>query len=230
MFQVNITERWSTPSRRRSSPTTTSTPGSTPRSISRSRTTRRASRTRQYNVNNYQWQIVNLARTTLRNIIGTLTLKSANSERGKINTELQQTLREETAQLGHRDRPHRAQGDRSAQGRPGDDEQGRQGREREDRRHRLRHRDRDHGRRRSGGPRSRRPKGIRQAKILAGRGRGPGHQAGQRGGRPVLRRQRPAPAAARDASRRRWRTTPRSSSRPTPSWSTSSATWPACCR
>ncbi|MCX5709389.1 MAG: SPFH/Band 7/PHB domain protein, partial [Candidatus Omnitrophica bacterium] len=32
----------------------------------------------QYNVNNYQWQIVNLARTTLRNIIGTLTLKSAN--------------------------------------------------------------------------------------------------------------------------------------------------------
>ena len=31
----------------------------------------------QYNVNNYQWQIVNLARTTLRNIIGTLTLKSA---------------------------------------------------------------------------------------------------------------------------------------------------------
>src|SRR4030042_2129905 len=30
-----------------------------------------------YNVNNYKWQIVNLARTTLRNIIGTLTLKSA---------------------------------------------------------------------------------------------------------------------------------------------------------
>ena len=40
-----------------------------------------------YNVNNYKWQIVNLARTTLRNIIGTLTLKSANSERGKINAE-----------------------------------------------------------------------------------------------------------------------------------------------
>src|SRR5579871_3922356 len=34
----------------------------------------------QYNVFNYQYQIVNLARTTLRNIIGTLTLKSANSE------------------------------------------------------------------------------------------------------------------------------------------------------
>ena len=43
----------------------------------------------QYSVNNYQYQIVNLARTTLRNIIGTLTLKSANSERGKINSELQ---------------------------------------------------------------------------------------------------------------------------------------------
>ncbi|MDD8014926.1 MAG: SPFH/Band 7/PHB domain protein [Acidobacteriota bacterium] len=54
----------------------------------------------QYNVFNYQWQIVNLARTTLRNIIGTLTLKSANSERGKINSELQKTLREETKSWG----------------------------------------------------------------------------------------------------------------------------------
>jgi regulator of protease activity HflC (stomatin/prohibitin superfamily) len=54
----------------------------------------------QYNVNNYQWQIVNLARTTLRNIIGTLTLKSANSERGKINSELHKTLHEETQSWG----------------------------------------------------------------------------------------------------------------------------------
>ncbi len=54
----------------------------------------------QYNVNKYQWQIVNLARTTLRNIIGTLTLKSANSERGKINTELHNTLLEETKSWG----------------------------------------------------------------------------------------------------------------------------------
>ncbi len=53
-----------------------------------------------YNVYNYQWQIVNLARTTLRNIIGTLTLKSANSERGKINEELQKTLRKETLTWG----------------------------------------------------------------------------------------------------------------------------------
>ena len=54
----------------------------------------------QYNVNNYSWQIVNLARTTLRNIIGTLTLKSANSERGKINAELHRTLLEETKTWG----------------------------------------------------------------------------------------------------------------------------------
>ena len=54
----------------------------------------------QYSVNNYQWQIVNLARTTLRNIIGTLTLKSANSERGKINAELHTTLMEETSSWG----------------------------------------------------------------------------------------------------------------------------------
>jgi regulator of protease activity HflC (stomatin/prohibitin superfamily) len=53
-----------------------------------------------YNVNNYAFQIVNLARTTLRNIIGTMTLKSANSERGKINKELHQTLSEETGKWG----------------------------------------------------------------------------------------------------------------------------------
>jgi regulator of protease activity HflC (stomatin/prohibitin superfamily) len=54
----------------------------------------------QYNVANYQVQIVQLARTTLRNIIGTLSLKSANSERGRINDELRTTLRTETANWG----------------------------------------------------------------------------------------------------------------------------------
>lgn len=54
----------------------------------------------QYNVNNVNYQIVNLARTTLRNIIGTLTLKSANSERGRINTELHQILIQETNTWG----------------------------------------------------------------------------------------------------------------------------------
>ena len=53
-----------------------------------------------YNVNNYQTQIVALARTTLRNIIGTLSLRSANSERGRINTDLLETLKSETQNWG----------------------------------------------------------------------------------------------------------------------------------
>jgi regulator of protease activity HflC (stomatin/prohibitin superfamily) len=54
----------------------------------------------QYNVNSIEYQIVNLARTTLRNIIGTLTLKSANSERGRINKDLHTTLLAETSHWG----------------------------------------------------------------------------------------------------------------------------------
>jgi regulator of protease activity HflC (stomatin/prohibitin superfamily) len=54
----------------------------------------------QYNVNDVSFQIVNLARTTLRNIIGTLTLKSANSERGRINEELLKVLVKETHNWG----------------------------------------------------------------------------------------------------------------------------------
>jgi regulator of protease activity HflC (stomatin/prohibitin superfamily) len=54
----------------------------------------------QYKVYDYRYQIVNLARTTLRNIIGTMTLKSANSERGKINSELHKTLSGETESWG----------------------------------------------------------------------------------------------------------------------------------
>lgn len=53
-----------------------------------------------YNVNNVNFQIVNLARTTLRNIIGTLTLKSANSERGRINDDLHKILIQETNNWG----------------------------------------------------------------------------------------------------------------------------------
>ncbi len=54
----------------------------------------------QYNVYDVNYQIVSLARTTLRNIIGTLTLKSANSERGKINEELHGVLIKETSKWG----------------------------------------------------------------------------------------------------------------------------------
>jgi regulator of protease activity HflC (stomatin/prohibitin superfamily) len=54
----------------------------------------------QYNVFNYEYQIVNLARTTLRNIIGTLSLNEANSERDRINGELMKTLTLETGTWG----------------------------------------------------------------------------------------------------------------------------------
>jgi regulator of protease activity HflC (stomatin/prohibitin superfamily) len=54
----------------------------------------------QYNVYNYEYQIVNLARTTLRNIIGTLSLNEANSERDRINGELMKTLLAETKTWG----------------------------------------------------------------------------------------------------------------------------------
>jgi regulator of protease activity HflC (stomatin/prohibitin superfamily) len=54
----------------------------------------------QYNVFNYMVQIVALARTTLRNIIGTMTLKDANSERGKINNALYNNLATETKSWG----------------------------------------------------------------------------------------------------------------------------------
>lgn len=54
----------------------------------------------QYNVNDYEYQIVNLARTTLRNIIGTMKLKDANSDRDKINKDLLKTLVVETKHWG----------------------------------------------------------------------------------------------------------------------------------
>jgi regulator of protease activity HflC (stomatin/prohibitin superfamily) len=53
-----------------------------------------------YNVNNYQIQIVALAKTTLRNIIGTMTLKEANSDRNKINRALYEQLAKETQDWG----------------------------------------------------------------------------------------------------------------------------------
>lgn len=54
----------------------------------------------QYNVFDVDEQIVQLARTTLRNIIGTLTLNEANSDRDKINKALMQTLAQETKNWG----------------------------------------------------------------------------------------------------------------------------------
>lgn len=54
----------------------------------------------EYNVYNYKVQIVALARTTLRNIIGTMNLMEANSERGKINRSLYDQLTLETRSWG----------------------------------------------------------------------------------------------------------------------------------
>lgn len=53
-----------------------------------------------YSVSDCKLQIVNLARTTLRNIIGTLSLKEANSERNRINKELLDILSTETTGWG----------------------------------------------------------------------------------------------------------------------------------
>lgn len=70
----------------------------------------------QYNVNNYKWQIVNLARTTLRNIIGTLTLKSANSERDKINGDLLYDTGQRNEKLGNGNCSNGVKGNRPAEG------------------------------------------------------------------------------------------------------------------
>jgi len=54
----------------------------------------------QYNVRDYRRQIVNLARTTLRNIIGNLSYDEANCDRKKINGKLEEVLRKEAAPWG----------------------------------------------------------------------------------------------------------------------------------
>ena len=183
----------------------------------------------QYNVNNYQYQIVNLARTTLRNIIGTLTLKSANSERDKINNALLETLARETqhwgieivrTELKEIDPPKdvqetmnkvvKAENEKIAaldfanaveRQADGDEAAGDQ-----------------EGRGHQAGQDSRR------------RRRGRGDPAGQRGGEHVLRRQRPAAPQARGPGEvpepeRQDRRSHRARSS-----STSSARWPASCR
>jgi regulator of protease activity HflC (stomatin/prohibitin superfamily) len=54
----------------------------------------------QYNVDDIRVQIVALAKTTLRNVIGSLTLKDANSKRSSLNTDLKETISTETANWG----------------------------------------------------------------------------------------------------------------------------------
>src|SRR3989338_8406646 len=54
----------------------------------------------EYAVNNYYTQIVQLSRTTLRDIIGNLTLREANSMRNKLNSALALELEKQTAAWG----------------------------------------------------------------------------------------------------------------------------------
>lgn len=53
-----------------------------------------------YNVDRFETQIVSLAQTTARNVIGTMNFKSVNSERNKINFELARTLDKESDTWG----------------------------------------------------------------------------------------------------------------------------------
>jgi regulator of protease activity HflC (stomatin/prohibitin superfamily) len=54
----------------------------------------------QYAVNDYEYQIVQLARTTLRNVIGNLSLTEANSRRDKLNDQLTSELRTQMKEWG----------------------------------------------------------------------------------------------------------------------------------
>lgn len=54
----------------------------------------------QYKVRNYKRQIVSIARTTLRHIIGNMSLKECNSQRDKINKDLMEVLKKETKNWG----------------------------------------------------------------------------------------------------------------------------------
>ncbi len=53
-----------------------------------------------YQVNNYNVQVVQLARTTLRNVIGDNVFKDVNSQRGKLNQEVFDTMEGETKDWG----------------------------------------------------------------------------------------------------------------------------------
>ena len=53
-----------------------------------------------YQVNNYNVQVVQLARTTLRNVIGDNVFKDVNSQRGKLNQQVFATMETETEDWG----------------------------------------------------------------------------------------------------------------------------------
>lgn len=53
-----------------------------------------------YNVENFERQIIKLAQTTARNVIGTMNFKKVNSERNKLNSELAKVLDKESDAWG----------------------------------------------------------------------------------------------------------------------------------
>ena len=53
-----------------------------------------------YKVNNYDRQIVQLARTTLRNVIGTKSFRDVNSKRNELNKSIHEIMSKETADWG----------------------------------------------------------------------------------------------------------------------------------
>ena len=53
-----------------------------------------------YNVNNFQDQIVQLARTTLRNVIGTKVFKDVNSKRNELNKSIHEIISDQTKNWG----------------------------------------------------------------------------------------------------------------------------------
>ncbi len=170
----------------------------------------------QYNVNNYQVQIVNLARTTLRNIIGTLTLKSANSERNRINDELLSTLSEETKNWGMEIvRTELKEID------PPKDVQETMNKVVKAENEKIAALDFATAveRQADGEKRAeiKKAEGVKQARILEAEGEAAGDQARERGGEHLLHRKRPAPEEARGPGEVPQERTPRSSSRPAPS-------------
>ena len=74
-----------------------------------------------YEVANPLQAIEQLTVTTLRNVIGGLTLEEALTSRDEINSRLRTVLDEATGTLGNPRQPRRGQGDRSARDDPGGD-------------------------------------------------------------------------------------------------------------
>jgi regulator of protease activity HflC (stomatin/prohibitin superfamily) len=96
MFQVNTTEQMVDPEPQKTITSDNLTASGDAQVYFKVKSDEKSVKNSLYNLNNYQWQIVKLDRTTLRDIIGALTLKSANSECGKIKSEMHKTLHEET--------------------------------------------------------------------------------------------------------------------------------------